>query len=102
MSKVDPQAARGTARVQELAADALQAAYFRRSLCDERAQLLAEICKGRDDLTKRTDRGNTHAFHRLGSRLRSVEAQVRYLDRLIARLDHRFATVVTVSGGTLG
>jgi hypothetical protein len=28
---------------------------------------------------------------RLGSHLRSVEAQVRYLDRLIARLDHRFA-----------
>jgi hypothetical protein len=72
-------------------AAALQAAYFRRSLCDERAQLLAEICKRRDDLSKRTDRGSTHAIHRLGSHLRSVEAQVRYRDRLIARRDHRFA-----------
>ena len=73
------------------AADALQAAYFRRSLCHGRAQLLDEISKRRDDIAKRTDRGTTHAIHRLGSHLRSVEAQVRYLDQLIARLDHRFA-----------
>jgi hypothetical protein len=39
------------------AADALQAAYFRRSLCDERALLLAEISKRRYEITKRTDRG---------------------------------------------
>lgn len=73
------------------AADALQAAYFRRSLCDERAHLLAEISKQRDDIIERADEGSTHAIHRLGSHLRSVEAQVRYLDHLIARLDHRFA-----------
>jgi hypothetical protein len=67
------------------AADALQAAYFRRSLCDERTQLLVEISKRRGDITGRTDRGGTHAIDRRGSHLCSVEAQVRYLDRLIAR-----------------
>jgi hypothetical protein len=67
------------------------AAYFRRSLCDERAHLLAEISKRRDDITKRADRSSTHARHRLGSHLRSVEAQARYVDQLIARLDQRFA-----------
>jgi hypothetical protein len=72
------------------AADAPQAAYFRRSLCAERAQLLAEICKRRDDIAKRTDPGSTSATHRLGSYVRRAEAQVRYLDRLIAGLDYRF------------
>ena len=72
-------------------ADALQAAYFRRSLCAERAQLLAEICTRDDNIAKRIDRGSASAMHRLGSYVRSAEAQVRYLDRLIARLDHRFA-----------
>ena len=38
------------------AVDALQAAYFRRSLCAERAQLLAEICTRGDNIAKRTDR----------------------------------------------
>jgi hypothetical protein len=58
-------------------ADALQAAYFRRSLCDERAHLLAEISKRRDDIATRAERGSTYARHRLGSHLRSAEAQVR-------------------------
>jgi UDP-N-acetylmuramate-alanine ligase len=73
------------------AADALQAAYFRRSLCAERAQLLAEICKRGDNIAKTDRQGSASVTHRLGSYVRSAEAQVRYLDRLIARLDHRFA-----------
>jgi hypothetical protein len=73
------------------AADALQAAYFRRSLCNERAHLLAEISKRRDDIATRAKRGSTYGMDRLGSHLRSVEAQVRYVDGLIARLEHRFA-----------
>jgi hypothetical protein len=81
-----------TAIEADKAADALQAAYFRRSLCNERAHLLAEISKRRDDIADRAERGNTQALQRLGSTLRSTEAQVRYVDRLIARLDHRFAT----------
>ena len=73
------------------AADALQPAYFRRSLCAERAQLLVEICKRGENIAKRIDRGSASVTHRLGSYVRSAEAQMRYLDRLIARLDHRFA-----------
>jgi hypothetical protein len=68
------------------AADAMQAAYFRRSLCDERVELCAEIAKRREDIGRRVP----HSTHRLGTRLRSAEAQLRYLDRLIARLDQRF------------
>jgi hypothetical protein len=73
------------------AADVLQAAYFRRWLCAERKQLVAEVSKRRDAIAERTERGSTSAMHRLGSSLRSAEAQVRYVDRLIARLEHRFA-----------
>jgi hypothetical protein len=73
------------------AADTLQAAYFRTSLCNERAHLLAEISKRRNEIARRTERGSTYAIDRLRSHLRSVEVQVRYLDGLIARLDRRFA-----------
>jgi hypothetical protein len=72
------------------AADALQAAYFRRALIDERAHLVAEVSKRRDYIAARVEWGRTQATDRLGSQVRSVEAQVRYLDRLIAGLDHRF------------
>lgn len=79
---VDPAAAR--------AADAQQAAYFRASLCDERSELLSEIMKRREDVARRSQHGSTHAVHRLRSQLRSAESQLRYVDRLIAGLDHRF------------
>jgi hypothetical protein len=72
------------------AADTMQAAYFRRSLCDERAQLCSEIAERRDYIDRRAGRVTSHTHQRLGSRLRSVESQLRYLDRLIARLDCRF------------
>ena len=39
----------------------------------------------------RIEDGRTYAIDRLGSQLRSAEAQMRYLDRLIGRLEHRFA-----------
>jgi hypothetical protein len=45
----------------------------------------------RADIAIRTEVGRTYAIDRLGSQLRSAEAQVRYLDRLIGRLEHRFA-----------
>ena len=73
------------------AADAKQAAYLRASLCDERAHLVAEVSHRQADIARRTERGSTHALNRLGSQLRSAEAEVRYVDRLIARLEHRFA-----------
>jgi len=72
------------------AADTMQAAYFRRSLCDERAQLCSEIAERRDHIDRRHEHSRSHTAQRLGSRLRSAESQLRYLDRLIARLDHRF------------
>jgi hypothetical protein len=71
-------------------ADLMQAAYFRRSLCDERAQLCSEIAERRDYIDRRHERSHSDTAQRLGSHLRSAEAQLRYLDRLIARLDHRF------------
>jgi hypothetical protein len=45
----------------------------------------------RADIAMRTEDARTYAIGRLGSQLRSAEAQVRYLDRLIRRLEHRFA-----------
>ncbi|MDT5117157.1 MAG: hypothetical protein QOE30_2896 [Mycobacterium sp.] len=71
-------------------ADALQAAYLRKSLCDERAHLCSEIAERRDYIDRRTGRVTSHTNQRLGSRPRSAESQLRYIDRLIARLDHRF------------
>ncbi|MGB8405876.1 MAG: hypothetical protein WCE30_17580 [Mycobacterium sp.] len=72
------------------AADAMQAAYFRRSLCDERAQLCSEIAERRVYIDRRHEHSRSNTAQRLGSQLRSAESQLRYLDRLIARLDHRF------------
>jgi predicted Zn-dependent peptidase len=88
MSRIDDAAA---AQV----ADAMQAAYFRRSLFDEREQLCSEIAERRDYIDRRHDRSRSHTAQRLGSHLRSAESQVRYLDRLIARLDHRFGDQLT-------
>jgi hypothetical protein len=72
------------------AADAMQAAYLRRSLCDERAKLCSEIAERRDYIDRRHEHSRSNTAQRLGSQLRSTESQLRYLDRLIARLDHRF------------
>ena len=49
-------------------------------------------CRARDDIDRRQERGYAHTAQRLGSQLRSAESQLRYLDRLIARLDHRFGS----------
>jgi hypothetical protein len=72
------------------AADAMQAAYLREALNLERAKLCSEIAERQHYIDRRAGRVTSHTQRRLGSRLRSVEAQVRYVDRLIARLDHRF------------
>ena len=79
-----------TAREADAAADAIQAAYFRDCLCDARRQRVGEIRKRRAEVTKRTEAGQLSSVGRLRSQLRSVEAEVRYLDRLIERLDRRF------------
>lgn len=70
----------------ETPADAEQAAYFRLSLDAERRQLLDGILERRPLIERRADAGRLHsAVHR-------AEAQVRYLDHLIERLDCRFAS----------
>jgi hypothetical protein len=70
----------------ETPADAEQAAYFRVSLDAERQQLLGGILKRRPLLERRADAARLHsAIHR-------AEAEVRYLDHLIERLDCRFAS----------
>ena len=68
------------------AADAEQAAYLRESLDDERQQLLDGILKRRPLINRRADASQ------LRSAVHSAEAEVRYLDRLIERLDRRFAS----------
>jgi hypothetical protein len=68
------------------AADAMQAAHFRESLVAERAHLLDSIVKRRAIIDRRTN-----ANH-LRSQARSAEAEVRYIDRLIERLDRRFSS----------
>jgi hypothetical protein len=74
------------------AADAMQAVCLRESLFIERAKLCSEIAERRHYIDRRAGRVTSHTQHRLGSRLRSAESQLRYLDGLIAGLDHRFGT----------
>jgi hypothetical protein len=76
-------------------ADAMQAAHLRNSLCRERAQLSSQIAQRRDHIDRRHEHSRSHTAQRLGSQLRSAESQLRYLDRLIARLDHRFGGQLT-------
>lgn len=83
------------AREADAAADAIQAAYFRECLDDERQQRVGELRKRQAEVTRRTEAGHLSSIGRLRSQLRSVEAEVRYLDRLIDRLDRRFATYWT-------
>ena len=68
------------------AADAEQAAYFRESLDAERQQLLDGILKRRPLIDRRADASQPR------SAAHSADAEVRYLDLLIERLDRRFAS----------
>jgi hypothetical protein len=67
-------------------ADARQAAYFRAKLNAERQLLQVEIGKRRALIDRPSD-----AARRQRSSLNSAEAELRYLNSLIARLDSRFA-----------
>jgi hypothetical protein len=73
------------------AADAMQAAYFRGYLMDERRHLVAEIAKREAELSKRTDAGQLSAIGRLRAQIRAVQAELRYVDQLVERLNGRFA-----------
>lgn len=73
------------------AADAMQAEYFRGFLRDERRQLVAEIAKREAEIRKRTDAGQISAIGRLRAQTRAVQAELKYVDRLIEGLMGRFA-----------
>jgi hypothetical protein len=68
------------------AADAEQAAYFRATLLAQREQLL-DVITSRHALRE----GGTDGDH-TASRARRAEAEARYIDRMIAGLDRRFAS----------
>jgi hypothetical protein len=69
----------------QVAADVRQAAYFRAALHAERQHLLDDIEKRQTLAQQRSDPSRLRAANN------SAQAQVRYLDRLIARLNQRFA-----------
>jgi hypothetical protein len=69
----------------------MQAVYFRSSLTEERQGLLLDIARRSAEITRRTHSGQVSAVGRLRSQIRSAEAELRYLDGLIDRLDSRFA-----------
>ncbi|MBJ7337885.1 hypothetical protein [Mycolicibacterium sp.] len=83
-----------TARVDvdsAMAADAMQAAYFRGTLADEREYIAGHAQKHRDEMARRIASGMLSGVPQLRSQLRSQEAELRYLDGLIAQLDRKFA-----------
>jgi hypothetical protein len=74
-------------------ADTQQAAYFRAELEAQRRMLLTGIGKRRALTSRPGDAGR-----RQRASLASAEAEVRYLTRLIDRLDRRFAADFDPSG----
>jgi hypothetical protein len=72
------------------AADAMQAAYFRAFLNEERRQLIADMAKRRAGLTVA---GQPSSIGRLRDQIRAVQAELRHVDKLLERLDGRFADV---------
>ena len=76
-----------------MAADAMQAAYFRGTLADEREHIGGQVAKHREELGRRLATASMSGIPHLRSQVRSLEAELRYLDGLIARLDRRFAAL---------
>ena len=70
--------------------DALQAANFRKALFEERLRIVDHAAKHRDELARRLDIGTISGVAHLRSQVRSLEAELRYLDGLVAKLDRRF------------
>lgn len=68
------------------AADARQGAYFRAELVTRRDGLQELIVKRRAVIERRSYSSNLRA------QVHAAEAEVRQLDRLIARLDRRFSS----------
>jgi hypothetical protein len=73
--------------------DALQAAYFRGALADQRAVLGAEIGRQTRKLGSLSMKSDAMTISRLRREIRANEAEYRDLDRMIEALDRRFSTV---------
>lgn len=74
-------------------ADAMQAAYFRGCLADEREEVAAHAAKQRAEMASRLQADHLSSMKRMRAQVRSLEAELRYLDGLIAKLDRRFAAL---------
>lgn len=70
--------------VTTMGADALQAAVFRDHLATQRQDLVTKNAELRGMIEHRSDAG------RLRSQVAANEAEVRQLDHMIGRLQHRF------------
>jgi hypothetical protein len=71
----------------------MQAAYFRGCLADEREEVAAHAAKQRAEMASRLRADHLSSMRRMRAQVRSLEAELRYLDGLIAKLDRRFATL---------
>ncbi len=70
----------------------MQAAYFRGTLVDERQHIATHVAKHRDEIARCLAAGPASAVSHLRALVTSMEAELGYLDELIAGLDRRFAT----------
>ena len=78
---------------EKQASDSLQAAYFRRELADQRALVAAEIVRQTHKLNGLSTRSDAVIISRLRRDIRANQAECRDLDRMIAALDRRFASL---------
>lgn len=74
-----------------VAADALQAAYFRGTLAEQREGLAHQAATHRTEMGRLLEVGAMAGIPYLRSQVRSLEAQLHHLDGLIAGLERRFA-----------
>jgi hypothetical protein len=75
------------------ASDSLQAAYFRGALADHRALIAAEIVRQNRTLNGLSTRTDALAISQLRRTISANQAECRDLDRMIAALDRRFASL---------
>ena len=82
-------------------ADALQAAYFRTFLADERKQVADDLLHSRAQLRNCVEAKRVvglRAMARARSQVRELETKQHELDRLIAALDRRFSALWSRQG----
>lgn len=75
------------------ASDSLQAAYFRGALADNRALIAAEVARHTRALSSLASGTDALTVSRLRREIRTSDAECRELDRMIAAIDRRFASL---------